>query len=313
MFKPHECGDSRLACIDCQAQVCPKCFVECPVGNRCKQCANKFESHVLTVTVGALVKMFITAAAIGAAFGVLQGFVPGGGFWMWFIVYALGVGAGNIIHKVVGFRVGTKVMATATVGVLMGWVGVMHYGPSFDPVYGKMTQAPVQQEMAKKWRYATLAAFKHPDPEEYQTDPAMIIAKAQEQLPELVAAFNRHDECFVLVRTADGDKKGTFHWLRVVEVGNDHFKAVQALSDSEAQTVANDDVLDWQYISPKVGVQSGGFQSMHEDARSAEVAAAGAYRGARMTWGLVDAIIFLAGIITVLSGQVPVLRLPFFR
>lgn len=313
MFKPHECGDSRLACIDCQAQVCPKCFVECPVGNRCRQCSNKFESHVLTVTAGALIKMFITAAVIGAAFGVLQGLVPGGGFWMWFIVYALGVGAGNIIHKVVGFKVGTKVMATATVGVLIGWAAVMHYGANFDPVEQALMQVPVQQEMAKKWRYAAIAVFKNPDPEDYQQDPAMITARAQQQLPELVAAFNRHDECFVLVRTTDGDKQGTYHWLRVVESGNDHFKAVRSISDQKGQTVANNDVLDWQYISPKIGVQSGGFQSVHENPNTAMVAANSTYRSSRLSWGLVDAVIFLAGIITVLSGQVPILRLPFFR
>lgn len=35
----HTCGDSRLKCVDCSAQVCPSCFVACPVGNRCQKCS----------------------------------------------------------------------------------------------------------------------------------------------------------------------------------------------------------------------------------------------------------------------------------
>lgn len=35
----HDCGDTRLRCIDCNSPVCPQCWVACPVGNRCPQCA----------------------------------------------------------------------------------------------------------------------------------------------------------------------------------------------------------------------------------------------------------------------------------
>jgi hypothetical protein len=51
----HNCGDSRLKCVDCGNQVCPNCFVPCPVGNRCQTCSKdtKPESSALKKKLGA--------------------------------------------------------------------------------------------------------------------------------------------------------------------------------------------------------------------------------------------------------------------
>ena len=68
----HSCGDCALKCIDCKEQICPKCFVQCAVGNRCKKCASRFTSHVLVIPPKILLRTIAFTCAIGVAYGFVE-------------------------------------------------------------------------------------------------------------------------------------------------------------------------------------------------------------------------------------------------
>src|SRR4051812_4329147 len=108
LFSKHTCGDSKLGCVECSAQVCPKCMVICPVGNRCRPCADKTSSHALKVTPAVLVRTGLAALAIGAVFGFSSGHLPLFGFYSWILLYVIGVAVGNFLHKISGYKFGKK-------------------------------------------------------------------------------------------------------------------------------------------------------------------------------------------------------------
>lgn len=118
-FVQHSCGDSRLTCTDCGSSVCPKCMIECPVGNRCKRCAAKTESHVLKVTPLAAIRTF-AASAIATYLFTFAGPFLGGGFFAWIIICFLGVLVGNFIHRVSGFKLGPIIISTVIAGIAAG-------------------------------------------------------------------------------------------------------------------------------------------------------------------------------------------------
>jgi len=116
----HSCGDCALRCIDCNAQICPKCLVECPVGNRCKNCAKRFTSHVLQIDFWVVLRSFIAAFVAGLLFAFLQALFPLGGFYMLTLGYLFGCLVGNIIFKIAGRKLGSKIAVIVAIGLLAG-------------------------------------------------------------------------------------------------------------------------------------------------------------------------------------------------
>ncbi len=116
----HNCGDSLLKCIDCNAQICPKCLVQCPVGNRCKNCSKRFTSHVLQIDFWVVLRSFMAALVAGLLFAFLQALFPLGGLAMLLFIYLFGSLAGNIIFKIAGRKLGAKIVTTVIAGLLSG-------------------------------------------------------------------------------------------------------------------------------------------------------------------------------------------------
>lgn len=116
----HNCGDCMLKCIDCNTQICPKCLVQCPVGNRCKNCSKRFDSHLLKVDFWVIVRTFFASLIFGFLFAVLQAFCPLGSIYILFFVYLIGTFIGNIIFKIAGRKIGPKVAVTVVAGLLAG-------------------------------------------------------------------------------------------------------------------------------------------------------------------------------------------------
>jgi hypothetical protein len=227
----------------------------------------------------------------------------------WVFHVAIGVCAGNFIHKVVGFKIGTKVIATASVGVLVGWFAVNHFMP---PVFDPMAQAEKAARNPDVYRRASLTAITSGAMEDLGERKALSMAQAQQKLPELVAAVNRKDKCYALaVSTADGGKK-EYGWLRLTEATSDTLTGVETKGDPPVtKTIKNADVVDWVFVNHALGLQGGFFMPEMHASETAE--AMHEYGHYRASYNIIDLLVFMAGIITVLSGQVPQLRLPFFR
>lgn len=110
---------TRLACIDCSAPVCPKCLVECAVGNRCGPCSGRFESHILKIPLLVKFKIGIVSAASGLIIMWINtdGY---GGFFSWFILFGIGYGLGLLIHRTSEYKYGPKVAPIAIIGAMLG-------------------------------------------------------------------------------------------------------------------------------------------------------------------------------------------------
>lgn len=119
-FAEHSCGDCLLKCIDCSAQICPKCLVQCPVGNRCRKCTSKFTSHLLQIDHWVILRAIAGGFLAGLLFTGLEGVLPLGGFFMLLIVYMVGSVVGNVIFKIAKRKLGGKVALAVAVGLIFG-------------------------------------------------------------------------------------------------------------------------------------------------------------------------------------------------
>ena len=89
----HDCGDSRLSCVDCCKQICPKCMVVCTVGNRCAGCGNfKVAIGNRPTEAQRLMTMRGAALILGSAYAWMQLFTGLGGlsFCFWIVFWAAG-------------------------------------------------------------------------------------------------------------------------------------------------------------------------------------------------------------------------------
>lgn len=116
----HDCGDSLLKCVDCERQICPKCLVQCPVGNRCKECTKRFTSHLLKIDTGTLIRAFLSGMLVGFLFLLLQTFFPFGGFILWLLSYFVGTLAGNLVFNLSGRKIGKKIAVITGAAILIG-------------------------------------------------------------------------------------------------------------------------------------------------------------------------------------------------
>lgn len=172
----HSCGDCKLSCVDCSAQICPGCMVQCPVGNRCPKCAGKFTSHVLAVTPLIMIKTLAAAGVAGFAFGWADTFLPLGGLFMMFFVYLGGVGIGNVVHKVSGHKMGPKISMTVVAGLVVGAL-LSPVGERALSVYQSVTDSTK----------ATPAAS--PPQSEHEVRLVMAATQARETYPDFELAY----------------------------------------------------------------------------------------------------------------------------
>ncbi len=184
----HSCGDSRLSCVECSEPVCPKCMIECPVGNRCRKCAAKTESHVIKVTPWVVARTMICSALAAYLFTYMSGFT-GAGYFGWLLAYGAGVVVGNLIHKVSGFKLGRAIVTTVTLGLLCGAA----LNPStFDP-FGveenlqQMQQYNAAQKARIKQHKAKVQESAKPTEEELAEDTYE--APSAEQIENLKASY----------------------------------------------------------------------------------------------------------------------------
>lgn len=109
---------TKLACIDCSAPICPKCFVQCAVGNRCPKCAGRFESHVLKLSGTVICRLVVVSIASGVLLSnlvTMQG-AFGGFLFQIFVGYLLG----RVIHRSADYKFGPKIAPIAVGACLLG-------------------------------------------------------------------------------------------------------------------------------------------------------------------------------------------------
>ncbi len=119
-------SETRLACIDCNKPICPKCMVMCAVGSRCKACTKGFESHVTKMTPWSIALVlslsFIASFPIFITF-LLVTLIPYVGCTLNLLAAgACGYFAGKLIHKASGYKYGKKLLPFVLIPLILGFV-----------------------------------------------------------------------------------------------------------------------------------------------------------------------------------------------
>ncbi len=118
----HSCGDCALRCIDCKEQICPKCFVQCAVGNRCKKCSSRFTSHVLLISPQILLRTVAFTCVIGFAYGYVEPVIGDFSFGYYGILLKLVLFyfVGKLVQRVASYKMGAKIITAVVLGLLLG-------------------------------------------------------------------------------------------------------------------------------------------------------------------------------------------------
>lgn len=99
--------------------MCPKCMVQCAVGQRCPKCASKFQSHAVKTTPFLLARTAVAAFVVGYGFGLMESSI-GSGMYLWIVLYFCGVLVGRGLHWVARYKLGTQIVTTVSVALLSG-------------------------------------------------------------------------------------------------------------------------------------------------------------------------------------------------
>lgn len=239
---PHSCFDSRLTCVDCQTQVCPSCMEVCPVGNRCRKCADRFTSHLTKVSPKILATLGLASVGVGFVFGILQSQLYGG-YLLWFALFFVGFFVGKALHKLAKHKLGTKILATVISGVVIGALlspardVMLGGGMTLDGIasaIGMDTVAPKRDDSARN----------------------KFGQRARSQFSKFETAFNNKNGANFKVRTlvTDGTDSEDI-WLNVESISDENINGRIAnkpleltnLKKGAALEIKRDAIDDWYY------------------------------------------------------------------
>jgi uncharacterized protein YegJ (DUF2314 family) len=225
---------------------------QCPVGNRCKKCADRFTSHLVKVSPIIMVRTAAAAAVLGFAFGHAENMLFGG-FYMWIIVYLIGFGAGKLLHRVASYKVGRKVVASMIGGLI---VGVL-VSPARDVMFGQLIPATMNSTTVHGLGDA-------------EGDPEILAnsaVKARKHFSEFEAAFKaaKTDEGFRVKVPFDDGEDIDHVWLDVDSIDGDKITGrvgslptIDTIEKGDVETVSVKDIEDFMYRDEDNN-QKGGF------------------------------------------------------
>lgn len=119
--KNHPHTQTRLTCSYCETPICTKCMVVCEVGLKCKKCTGKMKSHILQVSWKELAIAGGASLVTGLLFGFVYQYIQISMFFLEFILcFMIGQGCGNLVHRLVKYKLGTNLSLAIFIGASIG-------------------------------------------------------------------------------------------------------------------------------------------------------------------------------------------------
>lgn len=221
------------------------------------------------------------AIAIGFAFGCFYKFFSGG-FYIWFLVYFLGVLLGRGLHRLANYKLGKRVLATMIVGVIAGAL--------ISPAQGEMFGVPSD---------SSFMGIKIDKESIKEQAPAI----ARSRFAEFEKAFRNkspQDSFSVQAPVKDGGMVEHL-WIKVNEIEDSTITGTLANSSKKLPnlkvgsqvTTQSDKIDDWFYSHDGIDV---GFFGMDPDER---VSKYGSDFGLMTQgWIWINLAIMLAGVVS---------------
>lgn len=113
----HPNVETNVRCVECDRPICPKDFVETPVGYKCKECARQLPSARRAVKPKQLAFAVLAAAVVGIGGAFLASAV---GYVDWPIAVVLGLATGEAARRASGGHRGAAIATAAGSSVLIG-------------------------------------------------------------------------------------------------------------------------------------------------------------------------------------------------
>ena len=112
----HNDTETRLSCVSCGKNICPKCMVEAAVGFKCPDCAQAKKTHIEEITH----KNYLTGGFCGLVIGTGAGFIwyelsQYGVMISLLVAYAVGFCVSKAISMSIGNKIGLKIQIFAGV------------------------------------------------------------------------------------------------------------------------------------------------------------------------------------------------------
>lgn len=129
-----------LTCASCGTPICPECFVETPVGHKCRACGRVKNPALTTPKPGQAVATFAVGVAAGALVSILAGSIS---LFALFLAFYAGRHLGKLLHRIGGYKVGPLMEVIIGGSILLGGVGMR-----LAILFGKMALFSANGRMA---------------------------------------------------------------------------------------------------------------------------------------------------------------------
>jgi hypothetical protein len=124
---------TRLRCSKCEKPICPRCYVDTPVGFRCPDCAGARGLPTYEASASIMVTSVVVGAVVAAAVGVLWGYFPS---WQFYLALLLGFGVAESMSWAANYKRGPELQIAAIACVLLGLAISRVMIAYFSPVLG---------------------------------------------------------------------------------------------------------------------------------------------------------------------------------
>lgn len=117
----HPDVETDLRCGKCDTPICPKCMVQTPVGARCLQCAALKRLPVYEISPISYVRAVVAGLAAAAVLGAVWGFIPFGGFFLFFVTLVIGYLIGEAVSLSVNRKRGAGLQVIAGISMIVSY------------------------------------------------------------------------------------------------------------------------------------------------------------------------------------------------
>jgi hypothetical protein len=125
----HPGVETGVRCTECERYICPKEWVETPVGYKCPVCAKPAASQHVVVKPGQLLRAIIVGGLVGVLGGVVLAFVPLFGIFAGFI---WGIATAEATRRASGGHRQWAVGIVAVVAITLGGFASMGVSGRFN-------------------------------------------------------------------------------------------------------------------------------------------------------------------------------------
>jgi hypothetical protein len=121
----HPKVQTYLTCASCGTPICPDCFVQTPVGMKCRDCGTVHNTALFTLTPTELLLGSLAGLVLGALGGVAAYYLRGMLLFGFFVALAYGRFAGTVVLRAAGRKLGLAMEILTGASIALGGLATL--------------------------------------------------------------------------------------------------------------------------------------------------------------------------------------------